>query len=117
MIPCTSIRLHAPLLTRPSLPLPYTPCPFPSPRSPAPSPSPSPALPLPHPSHQDGNGGHAQAFEDCSYGALRLNASAFRVVTVVVPNCVATCDFYGITMPSDTAAKVRTGQSHYLPRT
>eukprot|EP00198_Chlamydomonas_reinhardtii_P010142 XP_001699479.1 metalloproteinase of VMP family [Chlamydomonas reinhardtii] len=67
--------------------------------------------------NMDGNGGHAQAFEDCSYGALRLNASAFRVVTVVVPNCVATCDFYGITVPSDTAAKALLGVDIYTAYT
>ncbi|KAG2427561.1 hypothetical protein HXX76_012215 [Chlamydomonas incerta] len=63
--------------------------------------------------NMDGNGGHAQAFEDCSYGALRLNATAFKVASVVVPNCTATCDFYGITMPADTAARALLGVDIY----
>ncbi|KAG2442178.1 hypothetical protein HYH02_009666 [Chlamydomonas schloesseri] len=63
--------------------------------------------------NMDGNGGHAQAFEDCSYGALRLNASAFTVKTIVVSGCTAVCDFYGITGQSDTAAKAQLGYDIY----
>ncbi|GIL48937.1 hypothetical protein Vafri_5429 [Volvox africanus] len=58
-------------------------------------------------SQWDGNGGVAQKFEQCSYGKLTLDASAFQVITISPPcsSVVNTCYWYDISNGADAIAK------------
>eukprot|EP00198_Chlamydomonas_reinhardtii_P000658 XP_001689993.1 metalloproteinase of VMP family [Chlamydomonas reinhardtii] len=64
----------------------------------------------------DGTGGHALKFEQCSYGGLTMNATAFTVVTVQ-PNCTAAilvnCSYSGISNGADAAAKAILGTTAF----
>ncbi|KAG2449108.1 hypothetical protein HYH02_005856 [Chlamydomonas schloesseri] len=62
----------------------------------------------------DGTGGHSLRFEQCSYGGLTFNATAFTVVTVQ-PNCssliLVNCSYSTISNGADAAAKAILGST------
>ncbi|KAG2444615.1 hypothetical protein HXX76_001359 [Chlamydomonas incerta] len=64
----------------------------------------------------DGTGGHAIKFEQCSYGGLTFNSTAFTVVTVQ-PNCTSlilvNCSYSAISNGADAAAKVILGSTAF----
>jgi hypothetical protein len=64
----------------------------------------------------DGTGGHAIAFERCSYGKWTYDVNAFRVVTVK-PTCdtnaYGSCTYSAISSGADAAAKALIGDAAY----